>query len=195
MQWRHRRRRRRRRRRHRGRRRAEAQVPARGKCASPGSGSNKGAAGAWEPAHAQPGPLGCGTVSAGNSAPRTGTVGGRAARSAAAARPSPRSPNRLPAGDALLLPRPSRGGFLGTPGRARLRAETAAVRRAGPGSGTFTPRRLPKLQLPAGPAPPRPRRARGPVGSGRQRLLELGRWRWFPCGRSLPEGRSPSVFT
>lgn len=188
MEWRH------RRRRHRGRRLAGAQVTARGKCASPGPGSNKGAAAAWEPAHAQPGPLGCGTVSAGNSAPRTGTGGGRAARSVTTARPSPRSPNRLAAEDALLVPRPSRGGFLGTPGRGRLPAETAAVSREGPGSGTFTRRRLPKRQLPAGPTPPRARCALGPVGSGCQRLLELVRRRGVPCGRALPEGRAFGVY-
>lgn len=117
------------------------------------------------------------------------------------ARLSPRSPNRLTAEDAPPVPRPSRGEFLGTPGRGRLPADTAAVRRAGPGSGTFTRRRLPKLQLPAGPAPPwsralatRPRSALGPVGAGRQRLLELVRWRGFPCGRALQEGQSFGVY-
>lgn len=83
----------------------------------------RGREGAWNPAHAQRGPLGRDTVSAGSTAPRTGTGGRSAARSVTDARLSPRNLNRMTAGDALAAPRQDWGEFLGTPGRGKLPVE------------------------------------------------------------------------
>lgn len=85
----------------------------------------RGAGGAWNPAHAQRGPLSWETVSAGSTAPRTGTGGGSAARSVTPARLSPRNLNRRTAEGALSVPRQDWGDFLGTPGRGKLPAETS----------------------------------------------------------------------
>lgn len=135
-------------------------------------------------ARTEPGPPGGGTVSAGSGARGTGIGSGSAARSTVPCALSPPSPNRLTAEDAVAVPRPTWGEFLGASGRGGPRegpAGTSGARgaealglglyqRGGPrGSGSQrAPRRPP------------PRCLRRPV-------VFLRSWApgGAPCGRSM----------
>lgn len=108
---------------------------------------------------------------------------------------SPPSPNRLTAEETRCRASVNWGKFLGTPGRARLPADTRwAVSRTDPGTDTFTRAAPPETAAPGSPrATLRPRvghSAARPSGAGSfpvlvacaPRRAEQVPGRWFPCG-------------